>query len=63
MSRGVAIAGDVHSESGIVVESRFAAWVGGPLWDWLAAELDVPVSVVEDGDAHAFALTHLPELR
>lgn len=59
---GVSLAGRVDSDAGVVLSSRAAAWAEGPLRDRLSAALKVPVSVLGDGDAHALALTRVPDV-
>lgn len=59
---GVSINGRVDADRGRVVASRAAAWAEGPLRTELVSLLDVPVSVIGDGDAHALAITRLPDV-
>ncbi|MVZ90191.1 ROK family protein [Microbacter sp. ANSKLAB05] len=59
---GVSITGHVDSDRGVVQASRAAAWAEGPLRNDLVSLLDAPVSVMGDGDAHALALTRLPDI-
>lgn len=59
---GVSINGRVDADRGRVVASRAAAWAEGRLRTELVSLLDVPVSVIGDGDAHALAITRLPDV-
>lgn len=59
---GVSINGRVDADRGRVVASRAAAWAEGGLRPELISLLDVPVSVIGDGDAHALAITRLPDV-
>jgi predicted NBD/HSP70 family sugar kinase len=59
---GVSVSGHVDADRGVIETSRAAAWAEGPLRDPLVTLLDAPVSVIGDGDAHALALTRLPDV-
>ena len=59
---GVSVNGRVDADRGIVEASRAAAWAEGRLRDALVSRVDAPVSVIGDGDAHAFALTRIPDI-
>ena len=60
---GVSINGSVDADRGRVLASRAAAWAEGDLRTELVARIDAPVSVIGDGDAHALAITRLPDVR
>lgn len=60
---GISVSGHVDADRGRVVASRAAAWAEGDLRTELVARLDAPVSVIGDGDAHALAITRLPDVR
>lgn len=60
---GISINGSVDADRGRVLTSRAAAWAEGDLRTELVARLDAPVSVIGDGDAHALAMTRLPDIR
>ena len=59
---GVSLNGHVDADRGRVVMSRAAAWAEGDLRTELVSLIDAPVSVIGDGDAHALALTRLPDV-
>ncbi|WP_010540810.1 ROK family protein [Dietzia alimentaria] len=59
---GVSINGRVDADKGQVLASRAAAWAEGGLRSELVSLIDAPVSVIGDGDAHALALTRLPDV-
>ncbi|MFN3602801.1 MAG: ROK family protein [Dietzia sp.] len=59
---GVSVSGHVDADRGVIEASRAAAWAEGPLRSLLVALLDAPVSVIGHGDAHALALTQLPDV-
>lgn len=59
---GISLNGHVDADRGQVVASRAAAWAEGELRTELVRLLDTPVSVIGDGDAHALALTRLPDV-
>ena len=59
---GVSLNGRVDADRGEVAASRAAAWAEGELRTELVSLLDVSVSVIGDGDAHALALTRLPQV-
>jgi predicted NBD/HSP70 family sugar kinase len=59
---GVSVTGHVDADRGVVEVSRAAAWAEGRLRDDLVSLVDAPVSVLGDGDAHALALTRLPDV-
>lgn len=59
---GVSINGRVDADRGRVTASRAAAWAEGDLRTELLELLDTPVSVIGDGDAHALAITRLPDV-
>lgn len=59
---GVSINGRIDADRGRVEASRAAAWAEGGLRTELLGLLDTPVSVIGDGDAHALALTRLPDV-
>ena len=60
---GVSLSGHVDADRGQVVASRAAAWAEGNLRTELVRRLDTPISVIGDGDAHALALTRLPDVQ
>lgn len=60
---GVSINGSVDADRGRVLASRAAAWTEGDLRTELVKRIDAPVSVIGDGDAHALAITRLPDVR
>ena len=60
---GVSISGSVDADRGRVLASRAAAWAEGDLRTELVSRIDAPVSVIGDGDAHALAITRLPDIR
>lgn len=60
---GISISGHVDADRGRVFASRAAAWAEGDLRTALGSLIDAPVSVIGDGDAHALAITRLPDVR
>lgn len=57
---GVSVTGRVDVDSGVVKFSRDAAWVEGPLRARLTEALRTRVSLIENGDAHALAMSLIP---
>lgn len=59
---GISVNGRIDADRGVVEASRAGAWAEGALRDALTRLVDAPVSVIGDGDAHALALTRLPDI-
>lgn len=59
----VSVPGLVDARRGHVEQCRAVPWVNGPLAETLGRALNCPVSVLNDGSAHALAMRREPDLR